>query len=169
MIVPRPVIRYLLLDLIFCPFPTGVLGGARGGIRPVRPKQALTVGGGRLMSSPLGSGVKSGIRPIEAMLGAGAQTQSSAATSSNLIQVRLLNFNLRTYFSLALFINLCYLQQKTILAKKDSSISHDGSSLVKKEAASLLVTPGSKFKQDAMRGAMRGRGRGRGGVCVPLL
>jgi len=67
-------------------------GGARGGVRPVRPKQALTVAGGRVVSSPLGSGVKSGIRPIEAMLGAGAQTPTTSATSSNLaVQVIKLN------------------------------------------------------------------------------
>lgn len=62
-------------------------GGARGGIRSVRPKQALTVSGGRVVSSPLGSGVKSGIRPIEAMLGAGAHTPTTSATPTSSMQV----------------------------------------------------------------------------------
>lgn len=59
------------------------LGVARGGIRPVRPKQALTVAGGRLVSSSLGPGVKSGIRPIEAMLGSSAQTSVPTSTTAS--------------------------------------------------------------------------------------
>ncbi|XP_034242447.1 uncharacterized protein LOC117645971 isoform X2 [Thrips palmi] len=117
-----------------------VLGGARGGIRPVRPKQALTVAGGRVVSSssPLGSGVKSGIRPIEAMLGTGAHTPTSSATSSNVT-----------------------LQPKPVLGKKE-----DVASLSKKESASLLVNSGLKTKTEPLRGGMRGRGRGRGGHVV---
>lgn len=57
-----------------------LVGGARGGLRPVRPKQALTVAGGRVVASPLGPGMKSGIRPIEAMLGSGTQTSTSTTT-----------------------------------------------------------------------------------------
>ncbi|KAK3913153.1 Heterochromatin protein 1 [Frankliniella fusca] len=126
---PRPA-------LVSPRLPT-VLGGARGGIRPVRPKQALTVQGGRTVSSPMGSGVKSGIRPIEAMLGSGAQTPTSIASSSNLTP-----------------------KSKGILEKKDSP--QEG--LIKKDTASLLIQPGAaKLKQEVGRGGMRGRGRGRGG------
>ncbi|XP_026287756.1 uncharacterized protein LOC113213045 isoform X1 [Frankliniella occidentalis] len=115
-----------------------VLGGARGGIRPVRPKQALTVQGGRTVSAPMGSGVKSGIRPIEAMLGSSAQTPTSLASSSNLTP-----------------------KSKGILERKDSPQD------VKKDAASLLIQPGSaKLKQEVGRGGMRGRGRGRGGPTM---
>lgn len=60
-------------------------GGSRGGIRPVRPKQPVAVqGGGARIVSPVGQAAKSGIRPIEAMLGSGTQTQVSTSVPTNI-------------------------------------------------------------------------------------
>lgn len=57
---------------------------------------------------------------------------------------------------------LCFsLQPKPVLGKRE-----DGVTLVKKEAASLLVNSGLKLKPEPLRGGMRGRGRGRGGHTI---
>jgi len=54
------------------------------GIRPMKPKQPIGVAG-KAGASPLSTGMKSGIRPIEAMLGATSGNQATTTPAVRLI------------------------------------------------------------------------------------